>query len=172
MKEAPATSPLGSLEGKVAGASIVTISGQPGAEPAIRLRAATSLTGRQDPLIIVDGTITRLGMADINSEDIERVEVIKGAAASSLYGSDAANGVVQIFTKRGASLAEGQTTFTLRNEMGNSYLPRKVPGNMSTDFEVDPVTHQFILVNGNRVEKADKISNNSYPVYYDQNSQV
>jgi TonB-linked SusC/RagA family outer membrane protein len=173
MKEAPATSPLGSLEGKVAGASIVTMSGQPGSEPAIRLRAATSLTGRQDPLIIVDGTITRLGMADINSEDIERVEVIKGAAASSLYGSDAANGVVQIFTKRGANLAEGQTTFTLRNEMGDSYLPRKVPNNLSNDYIVDPATHAFVLdANGNRQEKPDKISNNPYPVTYDQFDQV
>src|SRR5581483_3452769 len=109
LKEAPATTPLASLAGKVAGAEVtVGASAQPGSEPSIRLRAATSLTGRSDPLIIVDGTITRLGMADINSEDIERVEVIKGAAASSLYGSDAANGVIQIFTRRGANLAEGQ----------------------------------------------------------------
>jgi TonB-dependent SusC/RagA subfamily outer membrane receptor len=107
MKEVPSvSSPVGALVGKVAGASLMTSSGQPGSAPAIRLRAATSLTGRQDPLIIIDGTITRLSMADINAEDIERIEVIKGAAASSLYGSDAANGVVQIFTKRGASLGD------------------------------------------------------------------
>ena len=172
LKDAPAVSPLGSLEGKVAGASLVTVSGQPGSEPAIRLRSATSLTGTSDPLLIVDGTITRLGLADINSEDIERVEVIKGAAASSLYGSDAANGVVQIFTKRGANLAEGQTNFTFRNEYGSSTLPRKLPNNTSNDY-LEDASHQWILdANGNRQEKPDKISNNPYPVTYDQFDEV
>src|SRR5439155_25940900 len=76
IKEVPSPSPLGALNGKVAGASVITTSGQPGAEPSIRLRSPTSLTGRQDPLVILDGTITRLGLADINSEDIERVDII------------------------------------------------------------------------------------------------
>src|SRR5881397_3282398 len=100
LQQAPGVSALGALEGKVAGARLLSASGAPGGEPAIRLRSATSISGTQDPLIIVDGTITRHGLADINSEDIQRVEVVKGAAASSLYGSDAANGVVQVFTKR------------------------------------------------------------------------
>jgi len=168
IKDSPATSPLGALAGKVAGASVMTTTGQPGAEPAIRLRSATSLTGRQDPLVIVDGTITRLGLADINSEDIERVEVIKGAAASSLYGSDAANGVVQIFTKRGAGLAEGQLAFTLRNEFGQSTLPRKVPGNMSHDYNLNADGTFALDATGNRVERDDKLSIGAYPVYYDQ----
>src|SRR5439155_1644474 len=111
LNQAPGVSALGSLEGKVAGARLLSGSGMPGGEPTIRLRSATSLTSPAacggstcastdvpGPLIIVDGTITRHGLSDINSEDIERVEVVKGAAASSLYGSDAANGVVQIFT--------------------------------------------------------------------------
>ncbi|HVZ50229.1 MAG TPA: TonB-dependent receptor plug domain-containing protein, partial [Gemmatimonadaceae bacterium] len=169
MKEAPATTPLASLAGKVAGAEVsVGSSAQPGSEPAIRLRAATSLTGRQDPLIIVDGTITRLGMADINSEDIERVEVIKGAAASSLYGSDAANGVVQIFTRRGANLAEGQRLVNLRNEVGSSWIPKFLARNNAHEYEID-ASGQFVLdANGNRVPKADRIADNPYPVYYDQ----
>ena len=172
LKEAPSSSPLGGLEGKVAGASVVTTSGQPGAEPAIRLRSATSLTGRQDPLVIVDGTITKLGLADINSEDIERVEITKGAAASALYGSNAANGVIQIFTKRGANLAEGQTTFTLRNELGSSYLPNKVGGNLSHEYELDGSGAFKLDKNGNRVTKADQISNNPYPKVFDQLGQV
>lgn len=174
IKDAPASSPIGSLGGKVAGASVTVNSGSPGAEPAIRLRSATSLAGRQDPLVIVDGTITRLGLADINSEDIDHVEIIKGAAASSLYGSDAANGVIQIFTKRGANLAEGQTNFTFRNEYGQSYLPRRVGLNTSTAFELDPTQQTSLLskgfklnANGQRVSKADDISDNSYPYLYD-----
>lgn len=174
IKETPAISPLGSLAGKVAGASVTTTSGSPGAEPAIRLRSATSLAGRQDPLIIVDGTITRLGLADVNSQDIERVEVIKGAAASSLYGSDAANGVIQIFTKRGANLAEGQTNFTFRNEYGQSYLPKKVGLNTSTAFQLDPTTPSGFKLdaNGQRISDPSDISKNTYPKIFDALSQV
>ncbi len=175
IKEVPAISPVGSLAGRVAGASVTQVSGSPGSEPAIRLRSATSLAGNQDPLIIVDGTITRLGLADINSQDIDRVEVIKGAAASSLYGSDAANGVIQIFTKRGANLAEGQMTFTVRNEYGQSYLPRKVGLNTSTAFQLDPsnttpgLNFGFRLNSaGQRISEADDISDNAYPVIFDQ----
>ncbi len=173
IKEVPAISPVGSLAGRVAGASVATVSGSPGSEPAIRLRAATSLTGNGSPLIIVDGTITRLGLADINSQDIDRVEVIKGAAASSLYGSDAANGVIQIFTKRGANLAEGQVNFTFRNEFGSSVLPKKVGLNTSTAFQLDPTNATGLSAgfkldaNGQRISEADDISDNPYPRVFD-----
>jgi TonB-linked SusC/RagA family outer membrane protein len=175
IKEVPSPTPLGGIEGKVPGASVISSSGQPGTEPAIRLRAATSLTGRQDPLVMIDGTITRLGLADINSEDIERIEIVKGAAASSLYGSDAANGVIQIFTKRGANLAEGQTTITVRNELGDSYLPHLVEHNMHHNYVLldpsDP-SKGFDLSSGTRTAKPDLIVDNPYPVVYDQYRKV
>ena len=172
IKEVPMPSPIASLSGKVAGASVQTVSGQPGDEPSIRLRAATSLTGRQDPLVIVDGTLTVLGLADINSDDIERVEVIKGAAASSLYGSNAANGVVQIFTKRGANLAEGQTSVTIRNEIGQSELRKTVPNNLSHNYQLNPDGSFKIDANGNRIPETDRISDNPYPAYFDQLADV
>jgi len=172
IKEAPSSSPLGALAGRVAGASVVTVTGQPGAAPAIRLRSSTSLTGTSDPLVIIDGTISRLSLADINTEDVERMEVIKGAAASSLYGSDAANGVVQIFTKRGAALAEGQTLFQFRNEYGQSWLPKKVGGNMAHEFQVLPDGNFALDGNGSRMPELDRIADNPYPVYYDQLGQV
>src|SRR3989442_1210690 len=116
LNQAPGVSALGALEGKVAGARLIMPSGAPGGEPTIRLRAATAITSpsacadtrpgatlcpsseTSGPLIIVDGTITHHGLADVNSEDIERVEDVKGAAASSLYGSNVANGLADIFT--------------------------------------------------------------------------
>src|SRR5205085_10825629 len=91
---------------------------EPGGDPALRLRGVTSSGGRQDPLIIVDGVITRFGLADISGEDVERVEIVKGAAASALYGSDAANGVVQVFTKRGQPLPDGGIRVTTRADGG------------------------------------------------------
>jgi len=171
IKDVPSSSPLGSLMGKVPSASVITTSGQPGSEPSIRLRSATSLTGRQDPLIIIDGTITNLALADINSEDIERIEVIKGAAASSLFGSNAANGVIQIFTKRGASLAEGQTTVTARSEYGANHLPNIPERNMHHNYRLLDNTNPslgFDESGGGRTGDADLIADNAYPVYYDQ----
>jgi len=172
MKEAPATTPLAALAGRIAGAEVSVGAGaQPGSEPSIRLRAATSMTGRQDPLVIVDGTITRLGLADINSQDIERVEVIKGAAASSLYGSDAANGVIQIFTRRGASLAEGQRMVNLRNEVGSSWIPKFLARNDAHEYELNGSAFKLDAT-GNRIPKADRIADNPYPVYYDHMGDV
>lgn len=171
IKEAPASSPLGALSGRVAGASVTAVNGEPGSAPRIRLRGPTSLTGSQDPLIIVDGTIARISLADINSEDIERIEVIKGAAASSLYGSDAANGVVQIFTKRGGTLATGQTQITVRNEIGQNDLRRAVPNNLSHPYKLD-ASGKFLLVNGNRVREDDLISDNPYPEVFDHQKQL
>jgi TonB-linked SusC/RagA family outer membrane protein len=169
IKEAPGLSPIASLSGKIAGASVVTTSGQPGSAPSIRLRSATSITGSSDPLIIVDGTITRQTLADISSEDIERVEIIKGAAASSLYGSDAANGVVQIFTKRGKQLAEGQTYFTFRSEFGRQNLPRTVPGNLSHPYVTSATSADGFERNasGNRVIQPSHISDQPYKKTYD-----
>lgn len=122
---APSTTALGALQGKVAGVEVFSANGMPGTAPQIKLRGATSLTGSQDPLIVIDGTISTLNsMADISSEDIERVEVVKGAAASSLYGSNGANGVIQVFTRRGARLPEGKVQFNVRTEVGQSRITR------------------------------------------------
>ena len=185
LKEVPSASPLGGISGKIPGASVITSSGQPGSAPSIRLRSATSMTGRQDPLIIIDGTLSKLSLADVNAEDIERIEVIKGAAASSLYGSDAANGVVQIFTKRGGNLAEGQTSFTLRNEYGTSDLPKVIEGNMHHNYQVKcgatlctegqastGAVTAFDLTTSTRVSTDNLIADNNYPVVYDQLGKV
>src|SRR6185503_16031593 len=126
LKAVPASNALEGVQGKIAGVRLVPQSAQPGSEPAIRLRGATSISGRQDPLYIVDGVIARYGIADISAEDVERIEVVKGSAASSLYGSNGANGVVQIFTKRGNSIPEGSMQVTLRTEAGVNTMPRRM----------------------------------------------
>jgi TonB-linked SusC/RagA family outer membrane protein len=152
IQQAPGVDPLSSLAGKAAGVRTIQPSGQPGSDTKIRLRGATSLTGTQDPLIIIDGTITRATLADINAEDIERVEVVKGAAASSLYGSDAANGVVQIFTKRGENLPDGQLQVTFRNEFGASGRPNTVPMSMEHPYAVAADGCTFLRdAGGNRI---------------------
>ena len=115
-----AVNPMAQLQGKVPGAQISGISGRPGQAPSVILRGPTSInaSGRgQGPLFIVDGVILNSSIADINPADIESVEIVKGAAASSLYGSQAGAGVIQVTTKRGKGGADG-IRFNVRAEYG------------------------------------------------------
>ncbi|HEU5219442.1 MAG TPA: SusC/RagA family TonB-linked outer membrane protein [Gemmatimonadales bacterium] len=172
LQETPGVTALSGLAGKVAGVRVVAASGEPGSAPSIRLRGATSISGSQEPLIIIDGTISRATLADIASEDIERIEVIKGAAASSLYGSDAANGVVQIFTKRGKSLADGKLSVQVRNEVGASFLTKRIPNGNATNFEVG-TDGQFLRNSGGaRISEPDGVADNPYPKYFDHQAEI
>lgn len=90
------------LIGKIAGAQISSISGNPGDPTNILLRGINTVQGGTKPLIMVDGV--QLAATDINSLDlsnVERIEVVQGAASSSIYGAQGANGVIQVFTKKG-----------------------------------------------------------------------
>lgn len=121
----PGLDPIRALAGKVSGMRIAQTSGRPGTTPEIQLRGPTSInaTGRSaGPLIVVDGVIANVGsLGELGGLDIESVEVVKGAAGASLYGSRAANGVIQITTKRGSAGTEG-ISFNARSEMGYSDL--------------------------------------------------
>jgi TonB-linked SusC/RagA family outer membrane protein len=137
----PAVTAIGALQGKIAGATVVQGSGRPGSAPSIMLRGPTSINSQgrtQEPLVIVDGvilggdvqdafgTIISGGLSDVDPNDIESIEVVKGAAAASLYGSRAANGVINITTRSGASLAENSTNYTLRTEYGVNQLAGEI----------------------------------------------
>ena len=92
LKQVPASSAASALQGKVSGVKIVSARGNPGSAASIRLRGATAIRGSQAPLIIIDGVMLEGTLADINVDDISSMEVVKGAAASALYGSRAGNG--------------------------------------------------------------------------------
>jgi TonB-linked SusC/RagA family outer membrane protein len=135
----PGSNPLTQLQGKVPGANIVSASGRPGSAPAVILRGPQSInaSGRgQDPLYIIDGVISQGGIQDINPQDIENVEVVKGAAASSLYGSRAGNGVIQITTRSGKNAGEG-VRFRSQVEYGTASI--------ENEYQY-PKTH-FMLMN-------------------------
>ncbi|WP_420129891.1 TonB-dependent receptor domain-containing protein [Longimicrobium sp.] len=134
------------LQGKVAGAVITSNTGTPGGGVSIRLRGTSSITGGAEPLYIVDGVIIdnnadeqiNVGyrsnpvnrLADLDPADIERIEILKGAAAAALYGSRANNGVVQIFTRRGQA---GRPVFNVSSRVGRSDLENRI------DFALTPV---------------------------------
>jgi len=94
------SNPAQALSGTIPGLRVSTTSGRPGALPDIILRGGTNFDGTGSPLIIVDGQY-RPNLSDLNSEDIESLEVLKDASSTAIYGARASNGVILITTKRG-----------------------------------------------------------------------
>lgn len=144
---APAQTIDNALQGKVAGAIISTNSGAPGGGSQVQLRGVSSINASSSPLYVVDGvlvsnqsfgnglnSITSAGsgittmqdqasnrIADLNPQDIESIEVLKGPSAGAIYGSKAANGVIVIRTKRGQN---GRPAFNFAQRVGTFQLQK------------------------------------------------
>ncbi|MCG6955408.1 MAG: TonB-dependent receptor [Gemmatimonadetes bacterium] len=133
LQNIPVTNPENIIAGRIPGVAVMEGNGQPGAGVTVRIRQQVTASATQEPLIYVDGVRifsdmvgtqggARLGLSplqDIAAEDIDRIEVLKGAAAATLYGTEAAAGIIQIFTKRGVSGApiwSGEITAGLNNQ--------------------------------------------------------
>ena len=152
------TSVITGLSGKTPGVLITRTSGDPGASANIQIRGASTITGNLQPLIVVDGipiynssvgddgilnsnggagsnqvngVVQASRLNDINPDDIATMEVLKGAAASAVWGTRAANGVIVITTKKGAS-ANGKLSVSYRSSYGIDQLNR-TPG-LQTKF--------------------------------------
>jgi TonB-dependent SusC/RagA subfamily outer membrane receptor len=145
--EEPARDVQSLLNTRVPGAVITEASGSAGSGQFIKLRGIHSISMTNQPLLYVDGirirselypknyprgdrnnrsgNVTASPLADINPNDIERVEVIKGSAATALYGTEASAGVIQIFTKKGQQRGRPQWTFetsqSIRRVMGQNH---------------------------------------------------
>ena len=157
----PAVSAESYLTGKVPGVKVVRGSGQPGSTGSIMLRGATSINGSESPLIIVDGVITDAGFDDMAALDIESIEIVKGAAGASLYGSRAANGVIQIQTKRGGGFG-GQdfSRLSLRNEAGQERLYGSIQLSQNHPWKTD-ANGNLVDVNGDVIpDLSDPDANN------------
>src|SRR5690606_16664629 len=188
LEKVPANSAASALQGKVAGVTVSNL-GRPGEGATIIMRGAANLYGSQSPLVIMDGVFVEGGMADINVDDIASFELVKGASASSLYGSRAGNGVIVITTKRGKS---GKPVVTVRAETGISRVNKSIATNQSHHYELAadwenykgqytkdegvtyPAGYQSVYANagptavgGARILSTDGYSDNPYGVYHD-----
>ena len=132
LKEIPANSVEGLLQGRAAGLQVINSSQDPGAGATVRIRGGSSLRGSNAPLVVVDGF--PLGDAgdlkQINPSDIVNMEIMKDASASAIYGSRGANGVIMITTKRAKT---GTTNITVRQQITLSQFDTKL------DLWRDPV---------------------------------
>ena len=140
----PITSVAQLLQSRAPGLTISTGSGTAGTASNISIRGLNSINGRNRPLVYVDGVRMNTGTYDIGSggqdfdvlqnidpNDIESVEVIKGPAAATLYGSEAASGVIQIITKKGTT-GEQKIAFSAKGEYGQTDWAASMPTNYFT----------------------------------------
>lgn len=158
LKNGATSNVLSALQGKTAGAQITQNSGDPAGGISVKLRGISTINGSTEPLYIIDGIIvdnsttgvtnTQAGystagsigqnrMVDINPNDIERIEVLNGAAAAAIYGSRANAGVIQIFTKKGST---GAPQISFSSSVNFNELRKKLDVNMAgTKWGGDPM---------------------------------
>lgn len=163
--ESPPTAVDDVLAGAIAGVSVNLGEGMSGSGSQIRLRGNTSVSQANAPLVYVDGlrirstgfpkvvppvgydgrsaNVTANPINDINPVDIERIEIVKGAAATTLYGTEAAPGVIQIFTKEGT---DDQARWSFRTQQGFQEMQAFGPSN-EPFFRMDPFLRRSHLQN-------------------------
>ena len=140
----------GLMRGRAPGVNIISSSGQVGAGAQIRIRGIGSFSLSSTPLIYIDGIRTNNNSQgvvsrfnDISPEEIETVEVLKGPAAATLYGTEAARGVINIVTKRGTS---GAPQYTLSVQQGTQWF-QNPEGRMRTNYWINPQDNSLWSIN-------------------------
>ncbi len=104
IRKSPATSIESALQGRAAGVQVISNDGNPGGNISVKIRGASTASpnGSNEPLYVVDGSIAPNGISFLNPSDIESIDVLKDAAATSIYGIQGANGVVLLKTRKGS----------------------------------------------------------------------
>lgn len=162
MRDIPSGNITQALQGRLAGIEFAQTSSKPGAAMQIRVRGTRSLTGNNDPLIVLDGIPFAGSISDINPVDIKSIDVLKDASATAIYGSRGANGVVLVTTNKGQK--GEKATFTY-----NSYYAIK---EVFSDF---PMMNgpKFVelrkaagLFTNNDLDEADDVNTNWQDLFY------
>lgn len=144
LKKIPVNSLDQGIQGKVTGVQVTQMSSQPGGATSVRIRGGNSILAGNEPLYVIDGVLTESqidlswigspaqnGLSSINPNDIESIEILKDASATSIYGARGANGVVLITTKRGKS---GKDNLTFEAYFGMQVKAKDVNVMNATDF--------------------------------------
>jgi TonB-linked SusC/RagA family outer membrane protein len=121
IEQRPVTSITSLLEGKL-GIMTSAADANPDSNPSVRVRGFTSIKGSNAPLYVVDGFVYEGSITDINSQDIEEINVLKDASSAALYGNRASNGVIIITTKRGSS-EKPHISLTMNQGFDQRYFP-------------------------------------------------
>ena len=146
----------GLITGRAPGVDVISATGQVGAGSQIRVRGVGSFSLSGTPLVYIDGVRTNNGQTgivsrfnDIAPEEIASIEVLKGPAAATLYGTEAARGVINIITKRGTP---GSSAFNFSAQTGSMWFD-DAENRMRTNYWLNPVTNEVWSANMVKSEK-------------------
>ena len=160
------STPTQMLQGRVTGVNIVNNGGEPGGGATIRVRGSNSIRSGQDPLFVVDGvplnisdnqeplggSVSGVGgsgtknpLTFLNPDDIERIDVLKDASASAIYGARAANGVIMITTKKG-NAGKMQVSYSAYGSV--SWLPNQIDMLSADDYRAAAVKNGYNIIDG------------------------
>lgn len=144
VKDTPVTSIDQALQGRIAGADVMSTSGEPGATTSIRIRGTRSITASNEPLIVVDGIMDAVNdLNDINPADIEDISVLKDASSTAIYGSRGANGVILVTTKASALKTSAKPNIIFKAEAGISQLPSSLDLMDATEFALYRMDYSY-----------------------------
>ena len=180
VSEMGATSIEEALAGQLSGLDVSMASGDPGAAVSIQIRGASSINGRNEPMILLNGVIYETdidddfeftsataddygGLVDIAPEDIESIEIYKDAAATALYGPKAANGVLAINTKRGK---KGPSVISYSFKYTSQDPPDPIPLLNGPDYVLMQLDAQYNRSMGRTNEPPDLSNQEFYPILY------
>jgi len=121
LRDVPSSNISQALQGRLAGVAISQTSTRPGATMQIRIRGDRSLTGDNNPLIVLDGIPFIGSLADINPNDVKSIDVLKDASATAIYGSRGANGVVLVTTNRGQKGQKARISYNTYTGLQNVF---------------------------------------------------
>lgn len=176
----PTTNVLQSLQGTMAGVNIGP-SNRPGTGPSFTIRGRSSISGDQDPLVVLDGIIYQGSVNDINPEDIATLDILKDASAAAIYGSRAASGVVMITTKKGKSSKPtirfnssiAVNTWQNKPDLMNleqwsdkflAQLNANDPNNPTTEITLGEAVQESLFAQGIDTDWIDVVSRNSFTI--------
>jgi TonB-linked SusC/RagA family outer membrane protein len=142
LKKTSANNPMQALQGRAAGVDVTTDGSPSGSGTTVRIRGIGTLNNN-DPLYVIDGVPTKSGMHELNSSDIESIQVLRDASAASIYGSRAGNGVIIITTKKGKS---GKTKVNFDSYLSTSHYGKVI--DMLNTKEFGQVQWQAMINSG------------------------
>ncbi|KGO95164.1 SusC/RagA family TonB-linked outer membrane protein [Flavobacterium subsaxonicum] len=168
LREVPSPNITQALQGRIAGVEMMQTSSKPGATMQVRIRGTRSLTGSNDPLVVLDGIPFAGSIGDISTDDIKSIDILKDASATAIYGSRGANGVILITTNKGVKGQEAK--FTYNSYYGLKSVFGEYP--MMNGAEFSKLRADAGIYTSNGVDEADGVNTDWQDLFYKKTSTI
>lgn len=163
MREVPSSNITQAMQGRIAGVNLEQTSTKPGATMQIRIRGVRSLSGSNDPLVVLDGIPYAGSISDLSSDDIKSIDILKDASATAIYGSRGANGVILVTTNKGQKGVKAQVSYNSYYGVKNAI---KYPMMDGQEFVALRTLANKYPVNG--VDESNDVNTDWQDLYYRQ----